>query len=514
MKNSFASIILSAAAMFITFAFLVMTSEAAAQTSPKDSKTILLLSKEKKPYTVTEMVREKKDDGWSISFVDVEKSIHEQFDFNLELSYTEEAKAFLNNPYLQEDLVRFLSATGERDDSLVVWILNQTKGAKSLDEALDKLSKIDGYDVYDFDKDSAAYRAVAYTDPDSKRTSAKKEIKISVTNGIAKAELSSYSTGGGSTLYELYDVELGKRIQPSELLSNVNLPDTDKERSIKVVKIHSIKKDEIVYEATYVTTARKYADLKKGDSLLTDYAKSLMAKDKGYTKITTTNDFGDKILEYNFKYVNRDVLVPMELKGCANTKNIRNRMLDVMFGRHIGDMDSLIVEGVKTWNKPYESKKNMLLKVGDGLVSFGFEDEEKHDNISNVFIVFDKKTGKEISAKDLIKDKDGFMKFVNSHNIYLGGFLGDTTRIEEQSKKFGPDFNRYLRHSVGMGPFPGLSEFPISWWFAFNKMDEIVVVEFNTATSRIFLDYADIKKFMNPKYVKILDQAVRSIKKE
>ena len=61
-----------------------------------------------------------------------------------------------------------------------------------------------------------------------------------------------------------------------------------------------------------------------------------------------------------------------------------------------------------------------------------------------------------------------------------------------------------------MGPFPGIKEFPTSWWFSFNKMDEIVPVEFNTPTARIFLDYADIKKYINPKYRKVMDRAVKS----
>ncbi len=505
--------------LFVALASLVMASGVFAQATPKISKYILLRSKEQKTYTVAEEVEKKTDNGRSVTYHYVEKPVYEEIFFKWIMSYTEEAKSFLNNKYLQEDLVWYMSDTHKHNDSLIVQVLNQIKGAKTVDEALDKLCKIDGYNAFVMDEDS--FNAEAWRNSDNRKVYATKDVKISVTNGIVKVEIANGWGIGSSNFSELYDFESGKRIQPSDLLSNIHLPDNGDERSKTVVKIKSIQKDKIVYEATYVVERRDEFNFKKDDSLLTDYAKSLMAKDKGYTKSIEKNAFGDKIQKYHFEGVNGgykriDVMIPLELKGCANTKNIRNRMLDVMFGRHVGDMDALVAEGVGKWvpEDGYGSGKEMLLKVGDGLVSFGFEDQSASNNSKNVFIVFDKKTGKEISAKELIKDKDGFMKFVNSHNLYMAGYLVDTTKIEEQSKKFGPEFKSYLRHSGGMWPFPGLEEFPTSWWFAFNKMDEIVPVEFNTSKSRIFLDYADIKKYINPKYLKVMESAVKPFMKE
>lgn len=484
------------------------------QITPNIPKNILLRSKGMKPYTVRERVEEKTDDGFRISYKDVEKSAYEEFTLELNFSYTEEALPFLNNQDLQEDLAKFISATDKYTDSLAVKILSQVKSAKSLGEALDKLSKVEGYDFFVLGEDSASFNAEVNRYPDNKKISAIKNVKITEENGVVRAALDKSSTGG--ELSESYDVELGKRILVSDLLLDTKRKNEWGGDSSTLVSVYQIRKNQISFH----DNEGFWVGFKENDSLLTDYAKSLMARDKGYTKSTTTNAFGDKIQKYHFEDINdspedRDVLIPLELNGCANTMKMRNRMLDIMFGRHDGNMDTLIAEGVKTWIPEYERGKSMLLQLGDGLVSFGFEDQSRQDNLNNVFVVFDKTSGEEITANELIKDKDEFMKFVNSHNLNLAGFLFDTTNaIDEQLKKFGEQFRIYLRHSVGMGPFPGLNEFPTSWWYSFNKMDEIIPVEFNTATSRIFLDYADIKKFMNPKYVKILDQAVKSIRKE
>ena len=338
-------------------------------------------------------------------------------------------------------------------------------------------------------------------------------MKISAVHGIVKANVLR-DWGDDNPMYELYDVESGKRIQVSDLLSSNRVKFEYGRDSVTLVKVDKIDKDGIVFYDD--STDSHIVD--KNDSVyfvLTDYAKSLMARDKGYTISMTTNAYGDKIKEYHFRRVNssphnRDVFIPMELKGCSNTKKIRNRMLDIMFGHNKGDLDTLVIEGVKKWIPEHRDGKSMLLQLGDGLISFGFEDQSTRGNSNNIFAVFDRKTGTEISVNELIKDKAGFMKFVNSHNLYLAGFLVDTTKIKEQSKKFGEQFRNYLHHSVAMGPFSGIKEFPTSWWFSFNKMDEIVPVEFNTPTARIFLDYADIKKYINPKYRKVMDRAVKS----
>lgn len=171
------------------------------------------------------------------------------------------------------------------------------------------------------------------------------------------------------------------------------------------------------------------------DSLLTPYARLLMSKDKGYSFATTTNQYGDKIRTYEFDNVNcsyndKTIMIPISLKGCANTEKIRTRMLNIMFGKSDGDLDSILVEGIKKWVPSKHSRgSNMIYKSHESLVSFGFEDLSEHSNKNNSFIVFDKKTGEEIKVEDLIKDKKGFMEYVNSHNYYLDGFLIDTTKM-------------------------------------------------------------------------------------
>lgn len=490
----------------------VETKAVASQTALDVPKVILLRSKEMVSYTAREQVEEKIDEGFRISFKDVEKSAYEEFTLELNFSYTEEVVPFLDNQYLQEDLVKFLSATGKYTDSLAVKILSQVKGAQSLDEALDQLSKIDGYNAFFLGKDTASFNAEINRCPDCKKASARKTVTITEENGVVRTSLDNSSTGG--ELSESYDVELGKRILVSDLLLNTKQKNEWGNDSTTLVSVFKIKKNQISFH----NDEGFWVGFQENDSLLTDYAKSLMAKDKGYTVSTKTNAYGDRIKEYHIDRVNngphdKSVFVPMELSGCSNTGKIRNRMLDIMFGHHDAELDTLIVEGVKKWIPEYGRGKSMLLQSGNGLVSFGFEDESARNNNKNIFIVFDKNTGDEISADDLIENKEEFMKFVNSHNLYVGGFLMDTTNIEAAAKKFGDSFRSFMRHSA-IGPFPGLEEFPTSWWFSFNRMDEIVPVEFNTPQARIFLDYADIKKFMNPKYVKILDQAVKSIKKE
>ena len=487
------------------------------QTALDFPHAILLRSKEKKNLEAMKWVKDSTEENVEVLKV-VEVQEYEEIFLELDLSYTEEVKPFLRSQYVQEGLVKFLSATSKYSDSLVVKYLSQAKDAKTLDEAIVSLSKFDGFDVFVMGEDTASFNAEVGRYPDSRKMSVSKTVTITEENGTVIAKLDKHSVGG--ELSELYDVELGKRIQLSDLLLNLRVKKNKySEDSVTVTGIKYIHKNEIrfIYENPYGVS------IEKDDSLLTDYARSLMAKDKGYSVSTTTSASGDKIRKYHFEYFTEKfnpysvIEIPMDLNGCSNTSKIRNRMLEVMFGKSNGNLDSLVVDGFeKSWvpKNSYSRGPNMLLKQGNGLVSFGFEDRERRDNSGNVFIVFDKKTGEEITVNDLIKDKDGFMQFVNSHNLYLAGFLADSANIKELLYNIGPEFKSYLRHSGGMRPFPGLEEFPTSWWFAFNKMDEIVPVEFNTSTARVFLNYSDIKKYIDPKYLETLDSAVKSIKKE
>ena len=523
--------------LLIAVAILSLVNGSLAGEVPNVTKSVLLRSKEMKPYTTEVKVYKNgmdeakfdrlidslfmADDHLDLDslyekYVDrktVEKQRYEEYLLKIELYYNEEAEAFLSNQYLQEDVANFVAGASKYDDSLQTLMFGETKGAKNLDEVVAKLSQMKGYDVFVQGSDTAAFNAEINRYSDSKRKIFTRGVKISAAHGIVKAKVLR-DWGDDNQMYELYDVESGKRIQVSDLLPSNRVKFEYGRDSVTLVKVDKIDKDGIVFYDD--STDSHIVD--KNDSVyfvLTDYAKSLMARDKGYTISMATNAYGDKIKKYHFRRVNgsphnRDVFIPMELKGCSNTKKIRNRMLDIMFGHNKGDLDTLVIEGVKKWIPEHRDGKSMLLQLGDGLISFGFEDQSTRGNSNNIFAVFDRKTGTEISAKDLIKDKAGFMKFINSHNLYLAGFLVDTTKIKEQSKKFGEEFRSYLRHSVAMGPFSGIKEFPTSWWFSFNKMDEIVPVEFNTPTARIFLDYADIKKYINPKYLKAMDRAVKS----
>lgn len=525
--------------LLIAVAILSMVNGSLARDVPNVTKSVLLRSKEMKPYTTevnvykngmdeakfhrlidsvlsADVVVDSDFDSLYKKYVGrkkVEKQRYEEYHLKIELYYNEEAEAFLSNQYLQEDVANFVAGANKYDDSLQTLMFGETKGAKNLDEVVAKLSQMKGYDAFVLGSDTAAFNAEINRYSDSKKKTFTRGVVILAAHGIVKAEVLR-NWGDDNPMYELYDVESGKRIQVSDLLSSNRVKFGYSRDSVTLVKVNEIDKDRI----RFYDDSTKQHIVDKDDSVysvLTDYAKSLMARDKGYTISMTTNAYGDKMKKYHFTNVNgsphdRDVFIPMELKGCSNTKKIRNRMLDIMFGQNNGDLDTLVIEGVKKWIPEYEDGKSMLLQPGDGLISFGFEDQSMWRNSKNIFVVFDRKTGTEISVNDLIKDKAGFMKFVNSHNLYLAGFLVDSTKIKEQSKKFGEQFRNYLRHSVAMGPFSGIKEFPTSWWFSFNKMDEIVPVEFNTPTARIFLDYADIKKYINPKYLKVMDSAVKS----
>lgn len=522
----------------MAMALLTMVSGVFAEVEPNVTKAVLLRSKEMKPHTVRELVNEETgkvysgsddkslyedfDKGMKISSRDVEKSVYEEFWLKIRLSYSEDTKSFLNNPYLQEDLAKLVLATDKYSDSLAVALRDENKDAKSLDDVIDKLSRTDGYDVFVLDSGSAEFDAELNRYPNSKKETVRKNLNISVAKGIVKTELGRFSTGSG--LSEIYDAETGNRIQLLDLITTLKVKKSQwSEDSVTLVRVRTISKDEIGfdYESSWVS-------FKKDDSLLTDYARSLMARDKGYTVTTNTNAYGDKIRDFSFEHVDDsfnpwNILVPMELKGCSNTKKIRNRMLEVMFGRNDGDLEILVTEGSKNWIVNGVRKLDMSLKTGEGLVSFSLEKRGYKDH-EMTFLTFDKKNGNEISVNDLIKDKKGFMKFVNSHNVVGPAFfLMDSTKKEQLLQKFGEDFRTKFRYSGGFNaPFGGMTEFPSSWSFPFDKMDDAVLVVFYSTIETnkmkikvpVSLDYADIKKFINPKYIKVLDQAAKSIKKE
>ncbi|MBO5862992.1 MAG: hypothetical protein J6Q59_01845, partial [Paludibacteraceae bacterium] len=337
-------------------------------------------------------------------------------------------------------------------------------------------------------------------------------MKVSLENGVLY--LKENKGSGYKKTLGVYDAETGKRIVPEDLLTTLKLQNW--KDSVTICGVAGIEGTDISF---YYEGGDFYCHtLKKDSPMLTPYAKSLMAKDKGYLVTSEFNEYGDQIRSFLIKRVNggyedRKVYLPVQLKGCKNTQKIRNRMLESMFGSADGDEVSLIVEGVKKWVPEYGRGSQMLFNVGDGLVSFGFENLSTYSNVSNTFIVFDKSTGEEIGVDDLIKDKKGFMDYVNSHNVYFAGFLFDSTNVD-RGTKVGSEIRGYLKHSGGyLAPFRGLSEFPTSWWFAFSKKDDFVVVEFNTKQSRVFLNYSDIKAFIDPKYHDIMDRAVKSIKK-
>ena len=472
-------------------ALLLLNAGAVEVSAQKVFKGIILRSKEKVEYTSTEWVEvelPKADDsmeedsigsvvesidletgvysenGVSYMSQEVKKLAYEVFSLSVQMDFSVEAYPYRNNPYLQEDIVKYIVREKQYADSLEKVMHGYMRGAKSLDDMVKRLKKVKKYDkfVYD-DLRSFAIKVDTLQKMGCRKHGGVYPVKIEVKNGvlymIEGLDVSSSNTLG------LYDVETGKRIEPED-----------------------------------------------------PYAKSLMAKDKGYRSTTRTNEFGDQIQiievnKVNERYESRKVQLPVQLNGCKNTQKVRNRMLEVMFGRSDGNLENLVTEGVQKWIPEYGRGSQMLLFVGDGVVSFGFEDLSARDNNSNTFIVFDKTTGEEIAVKDLIKDKKGFMDYVNSFNMYFAGFLFDSTNVE-RGPKVGETLRNYLKHSGGyLAPFNGWDEFPTSWWFAFSKMDEFIPVEFNTKDSRIFLNYEGVKAFIDPKYHEILDRAVKSIRR-
>ena len=522
-------------------ALLLLNAGAVEVSAQKVFKGIILRSQEKVEYTSTEWVEvelPKADDsmeedsigsvvesidletgvysenGVSYMSQEVKKLAYEVFSLSVQMDFSVEAYPYRNNPYLQEDIVKYIVREKQYADSLEKVMHGYMRGAKSLDDMVKRLKKVKKYDKFVYDD----LRSFAIEVDTLKKMGCRKHggvypVKIDVKNGVLYMieghDVSSPNTMG------LYDVETGKRIEPEDLLTARQIVGRYND-TIKINAVTRIDGECIDFyyndKDWYVHSVCKDKD----SSLLTLYAKSLMAKDKGCWSTTRTNEFGDQIQiieakKTNERFESRKVQLPVQLNGCKNTQKVRNRMLEVMFGRSDGDLENLVAEGVQKWIPKYGRGSKMHLYVGDGVVSFGFEDLSARDNSRNTFIVFDKTTGEEIAVKDLIKDQKGFIDYVNSFNMYFAGFLFDSTNVE-RGPKVGESLRSYLKHSGGyLAPFNGWDEFPTSWWFAFSKMDEFIPVEFNTNYSRIFLNYDDVKAFIDPKYHEMLDRAVKSI---
>lgn len=448
------------------------------------------------------------------SFRDVEMLDYEEYLVTFSLSYSVEAYKYKDIVDLQEDIAKAISTTNKYASQEEKLVLSYLENEKSIDGIFNKLGSLDNYDAICVD-DSVVFKKETVKFPNSKRNIINRRFALSVKNGVLYLN-DDYRTDSNK-LIGIYDIEKNKRILLCDLLTSVKIKnkagtsvgfkDVD---SLVMTKVASIEKDNISFNYEggdfYVKT------ITKEDSLLTPYAEYLMSKDKGYIIETIEKGNGDLVQIFDIyriddSYDSKKIALPYKLNGTSNTEKIRNKMLEVMFGESSGNIENLVLEGVKSWGRRTE----MLFRSGDGIVTFGFENNSIHNNSNNTFIVFDKKTGEEIKAIDLIKDKKGFMKFVNSHKYYMAGFLFSDTN--EGKEKYGSEFRSYLKHSVNFGDFKGLDEFPTSWFFVFNKMDEVIPVEFNTKSCRIFLDYSDIRKFINKKYLKIMDNAVMSIKK-
>lgn len=461
-------------------------------------KGILLRSKEKiiKENNFAQAKHFDSDPDSDQIYLKYEKSLYEEFSLIVQMKFSVEAYPYRNNRYLQEDIVKYVTREKQNIDSLGKVMLGYLKGSKKMDDFYKRLKKLKGYNQFVCD-DTASYAAAVNTckSYDCRRTVLKYPLEITLQNGILTLEESSMQLG-------FYDVKRGKRIEPADLLTTLT-------REEKMGSVSQINGRSINVCGYYLT---------KDDPLLTPYARSLMERDKGYTSSTWTNKYGDLIQTIYVKKINggfesREILIPVQLNGCQNTKKIRNRMLEVMFGSSDVDSEDLIAEGVKKWVPKSERGMQMVLGEGEGVVSFGFENLSKRNRDKDTFIVFDKTTGEEITVKDLIKDKKGFMDYVNSFNMYYGGFLFDSTNVKLGSNFCGSLRSHLMNSDAEKTAFNGWKEFPTSWWFKFSKMVEFIPVEFITKDSRISLNYSDIRAFIDPKYQEALDRAVKSIGK-
>ncbi len=508
---------------FICLLTLLLMSAVSIETNAQHIvKGFFLRSKEKKNWTVTKSIEtEIEPYHWSYEYKDTTMCGYYECVLTLDMDCATEAYPYINNPDVQEDLVKVFTTTDRYTDSIVVVMANYVKDEKTLDKVCEKLKNLDDYDSYFFDNNEDLIKEMSkYSD--SRRFKETTQISLWVNNGLLYC-----GHVYPADIIAIYDTETGRRIEPSDLFKSQPVTDYRGD-TVTVTKITKITK--------YLINDR----IPKNCPYLTPYAVKLMEKSKTYYARTNENQYGDLIRTYCFddKHLwfaskkgfassdpdvtdeptgTRKIHILCKLHGCQNIDKIRNRMLDVMFGRHDGDVDSLVFNSVNNMmiNKP-RTEYNTLLVIGDGLVSFGYENDRARSNSENHFIVFDKTSGNEITVNDLIKDKKGFIKFVNSFNYYVAGFLFDTTQMKNgdidpkfQGEQFGSYVRNNLKHAMSrLQEFKGLDGLPTMWWFAFNQFDDVLVpVEFDSDDMRIFLDYNDIRKFINPKYLSIMDAA-------
>lgn len=480
------------------------------------NKFILLRSKEKVNYTERVCAdKEIEPFTWTYECNDVEKTDYEEFHLLIDMDFSVDAYPYRNNPDLQEDITNFVLDMDMYRDSIVKIVLCKVANEKSVDGIFDKLKKLDGYDVFT-NEDTALYNVEIGRYPECKKVVVHKPIKVWVSNGILYAQ-ENYGRSYEEEV-SICDVETGKRIKPSDLFKSLRYKSEYNDDTVSICVIRNISKDIITFHSD--KDSWSINSITRNSPLLTSYAISLMDRDKGYSISTILNEFGDYVqvfkMEKKAEIEDRTIYIPLNLSGCENTDKIRNKMLEVMFGSSKGDIEPLVLEGVKRWF-PEKNKKGfeMLYRQGEGFVSFGFENKSLRHNHDNCFIVFDKKTGNEIKVDDLIKDKEGFMKFINSHNYYMAGFILDTLNMAGNSilEDGQEEFRGYLKHSGGnFHKFDGLSMFPTSWWFPFNKIGKAIIFEFNTPYERIFLNYRDIMVFIDQKYHKTIEMAAVSIR--
>ncbi|MBO7462406.1 MAG: hypothetical protein J6T96_07400 [Bacteroidales bacterium] len=506
---------------FICLLTLLLMSAVSIETNAQHIvKGFFLRTKEKKNWTVTKSIKtEIEPYHWSYEYKDTTMCGYYECVLTLDLDCATEAYPYINNPDIQEDLVKTLTTTNEYTDSLVVVMANYVKDEKTLDKVCEKLKNLDDYDSYFFDNNEDLIKEMSkYSD--SRRFKETTQISLWVNNGLL------YCGYDFSNIIAIYDTETGRRIEPSELFKSQPVTDY-RDDTVTVTKITKITK--------YLINDR----IPKNCPYLTPYAVKLMEKSKTYYARTNENQYGDLVRTYYFDEKNvpeflreldptdpditdvptqtRYVHIPKKLQGCQNTDKVINRMLDVMFGKHDGDVDSLIFNSVNSMmkDKPWREYET-LLEIGDGLVSFGFENRQARRTSDSHLVVFDKASGDEITVGDLIKDKKGFVQFVNSFNLYVEGFLFDTTQMKNghlDPKFKGEQFKSYVNKDGGhvvslIIKFGGLYKLPVMWWFPFTQYDNVLVpVEFKTEIMPFYLDYNDIRKFINPKYLPAMDAA-------
>ena len=426
-------------------------------------------------------------------------AVYEELMFEFTLSLPDNGLKYKDSPDLQEDIIKEISAR-KHNHPIAMAVCDAIKTAKTFEEAFSKIKKMEGYNV--FCNDDIEKFTVEENRPDVLTNFTIEYFELEKEGGILKSNLNS-----------IYDAESGKRIQVTDLLKSVRIQNAE----CFITGIKYIECNHIMFNLSCADPSWNEILIKKGDPRLTPYAEKLMGKANGFKTSTYKNAFPpDSFKVYKFRNVNgsyedKKVYLPEKIYGCKSTEKVRNRMLDVMFGKSDYDTECRIVAGIKNWVSDYGRGSKMSFICGQGLLSFGFEDQSKHNNSNNTFIVFDRATGDEISVNELIKDKDGFMGFVNSHNLYMAGYIFDTTRVES-FEKYGSEMRSYLKHSAGyFGQFNGLEEFPTSWWTVFGKMGKAFPMEFNTREMRIFLDYYDIREYIDPKYLEILDKEAKAI---